>query len=155
MFFICNNSLLFDPEAHAISLVGQPESVLTLSAPAVRLLQEFIKHRGRDLSREELIARVWEEFGFTPSGNNLNKAVSELRKSFQSLGEGHELIVTVPRYGFRFDADVIFQPGEKIQAVDPHPPLSATRRSAPASIPEKVVQNRGIDCRAVGSDLLR
>ncbi|WP_410675831.1 winged helix-turn-helix domain-containing protein [Citrobacter braakii] len=122
MFFICNNSLLFDPEAHAISLVGQPESVLTLSAPAVRLLQEFIKHRGRDLSREELIARVWEEFGFTPSGNNLNKAVSELRKSFQSLGEGHELIVTVPRYGFRFDADVIFQPGEKIQAVDPQPP---------------------------------
>lgn len=122
MFFICNNSLLFDPEAHAISLVGQPETVLTLSAPAVRLLQEFIKHRGRDLSREELITRVWEEFGFTPSGNNLNKAVSELRKSFQSLGEGHEFIVTVPRYGFRFDADVIFQPGENIQAAEPQSP---------------------------------
>ncbi|WP_369605119.1 transcriptional regulator [Enterobacter asburiae] len=121
MFFICNNSLLFDPEAHAISLVGQPESVLTLSAPAVRLLQEFIKHKGCDLSREELITRVWEEFGFTPSGNNLNKAVSELRKSFQSLGEGHEFIVTVPRYGFRFEADVIFQPGENIPAADPQP----------------------------------
>lgn len=121
MFFICNNSLLFDPEAHAISLVGQPESVLTLSAPAVRLLQEFIKHKGRDLSREELIARVWEEFGFTPSGNNLNKAVSELRKSFQSLGEGYEFIVTVPRYGFRFEADVIFQPGENIPFADPQP----------------------------------
>lgn len=121
MFFICNNSLLFDPEAHAISLVGQPESVLTLSAPAVRLLQEFIKYKGRDLSREELIARVWEEFGFTPSGNNLNKAVSELRKSFQSLGEGYEFIVTVPRYGFRFEADVIFQPGETIQSTAPQP----------------------------------
>ena len=121
MFFICNNSLLFDPEAHAIILVGQPESVLTLSAPAVRLLQEFIKHKGCDLSREELITRVWEEFGFTPSGNNLNKAVSELRKSFQSLGEGHEFIVTVPRYGFRFEADVIFQPGENIPAADPQP----------------------------------
>ncbi|WP_442892488.1 winged helix-turn-helix domain-containing protein [Enterobacter sp. P82] len=121
MFFICNNSLLFDPEAHAISLVGQPESVLTLSAPAVRLLQEFIKYKGRDLSREELITRVWEEFGFTPSGNNLNKAVSELRKSFQSLGEGYEFIVTVPRYGFRFEADVIFQPGETIQSAAPQP----------------------------------
>ena len=121
MFFICNNSLLFDPEAHAISLVGQPESVLTLSAPAVRLLQEFIKHRGRDLSREELIARVWEEFGFTPSGNNLNKAVSELRKSVQALGEGHEFIVTVPRYGFRFEADVILQPRENIPSAVPQP----------------------------------
>ncbi|MEF9891074.1 MULTISPECIES: winged helix-turn-helix domain-containing protein [Citrobacter] len=133
MFFICNNSLLFDPEAHAISLVGQPESVLTLSAPAVRLLQEFIKHRGRDLSREELIARVWEEFGFTPSGNNLNKAVSELRKSFQSLGEGHEFIITVPRYGFRFDADVVFHPGEKIQTDDSQPP-SAQRDVKPRRV---------------------
>lgn len=125
MFFICNNSLLFDPEAHAISLVGQPESLLTLSAPAVRLLQEFIKHKGHDLSREELITRVWEEFGFTPSGNNLNKAVSELRKSFQALGEGYEFIVTVPRYGFRFEADVIFQPGERIQPAEPQPPSVA------------------------------
>jgi DNA-binding winged helix-turn-helix (wHTH) protein len=137
MFFICNNSLLFDPEAHAISLVGQPESVLTLSAPAVRLLQEFIKHKGRDLSREELIARVWEEFGFTPSGNNLNKAVSELRKSFQSLGEGHEFIVTVPRYGFRFEADVIFQPGENSQSAAPQPssvPQEVKPRRAPLKI---------------------
>ncbi|WP_264883035.1 winged helix-turn-helix domain-containing protein [Enterobacter roggenkampii] len=114
MFFICNNSLLFDPEAHAISIVGQPESVLTLSAPAVRLLQEFIRHKGRDLSREELITRVWEEFGFTPSGNNLNKAVSELRKSFHALGDSHDYIVTVPRFGFRFDADVIFKPVESV-----------------------------------------
>ena len=114
MFFICNNSLLFDPEAHAISIVGQPESVLRLSAPAVRLLQEFIRHKGRDLSREELITRVWEEFGFTPSGNNLNKAVSELRKSFHALGDSHDYIVTVPRFGFRFDADVIFKPAESV-----------------------------------------
>lgn len=132
MFFICNNSLLFDPEAHAISLVGQPETVLTLSAPAVRLLQEFIKHKGRDLSREELIARVWEEFGFTPSGNNLNKAVSELRKSFQSLGEGYEFIVTVPRYGFRFEADVIFQPGENSHSAAPQP----------SSVPQEVKPRR-------------
>lgn len=137
MFFICNNSLLFDPEAHAISLVGQPESVLSLSAPAVRLLQEFIKHKGRDLSREELIARVWEEFGFTPSGNNLNKAVSELRKSFQSLGEGHEFIVTVPRYGFRFEADVIFQPGENIPSADLQP-SSATQEVKPQRAPRKI-----------------
>ncbi|MDA5603456.1 transcriptional regulator [Enterobacter sp. AD2-3] len=135
MFFICNNSLLFDPEAHAISLVGQPESVLTLSAPAVRLLQEFIKHKGHDLSREELITRVWEEFGFTPSGNNLNKAVSELRKSFQALGERYEFIVTVPRYGFRFEADVIFQPGENIQTAEPQPPSAPQQeKRRPASL---------------------
>lgn len=123
MFFICNNSLLFDPEARAISIVGQPESVLTLSTPAVRLLQEFIRCKGRDLSREELITRVWAEYGFTPSGNNLNKAVSELRKSFHALGDDHEFIVTVPRYGFRFDADVISHPVESALAEAPRPTL--------------------------------
>lgn len=126
MFFICNNSLLFDPDAQEISLVGQPESVLSLSASAARLLQEFIRHKGRNLSREELITRVWEDFGFTPSGNNLNKTVSELRKSFQSLGESHEVIVTIHRYGFRFDADAI--PVQKERAIKPKPHIQQSEK---------------------------
>ncbi|WP_150143274.1 winged helix-turn-helix domain-containing protein [Enterobacter bugandensis] len=121
MLFICNNSLLFYPETHAISLVGQPESVLTLSAPAARLLQEFIRNKGCDLSREELITRVWEAYGFTPSGNNLNKAVSELRKSFQVLGERQDMIVTLPRFGFRFDAEVVSHPKLLFCVPDPVP----------------------------------
>lgn len=134
MFFICNNSLLFNPETHAISLVGQPESVLTLSAPAARLLQEFIRNKGCDLSREELITRVWEAYGFTPSGNNLNKAVSELRKSFQVLGECQEMIVTLPRYGFRFDAEVISHPKLLFCVSDPEP------TTIPISLNSKISQ---------------
>lgn len=134
MFFICNNSLLFNPEIHAISLVGQPESVLTLSAPAARLLQEFIRNKGCDLSREELITRVWEAYGFTPSGNNLNKAVSELRKSFQVLGECQDMIVTLPRFGFRFDAEVISHPKLLFCVSDPEP------TTIPVSLNSKISQ---------------
>ncbi|UDG02370.1 winged helix-turn-helix domain-containing protein [Enterobacter cloacae] len=121
MLSIFNNSLLFNPEAHTIGLVGQPESALTLSAPAVRLLQEFVRNKGCDLSREELITRVWEAYGFTPSGNNLNKAVSELRKSFHALGERQEMIVTLPRIGFRFEADVISYPKQLSRTSEPEP----------------------------------
>ncbi|WP_368528328.1 transcriptional regulator [Enterobacter cloacae] len=121
MLSIFNNSLLFNPEAHTIGLVGQPESALTLSAPAVRLLQEFVRNKGCDLSREELITRVWEAYGFTPSGNNLNKAVSELRKSFHALGERQEMIVTLPRIGFRFEADVISYPKQFSRTSEPEP----------------------------------
>ncbi|MBU5923914.1 winged helix-turn-helix domain-containing protein [Enterobacter sichuanensis] len=121
MLSIFNNSLLFNPEAHTIGLVGQPESALTLSAPAVRLLQEFVRNKGCDLSREELITRVWEAYGFTPSGNNLNKAVSELRKSFHALGERQDMIVTLPRVGFRFDADVISYPKQLSSTPEPSP----------------------------------
>ncbi|WP_226938247.1 winged helix-turn-helix domain-containing protein [Klebsiella aerogenes] len=97
---------MFNPETHTISLFEQPESSIMLSASAVRLLQEFIRHNGEDLSREMLITHVWESFGFTPSGHNLSKTVSELRKIFQTLGESRNVIVTVPRFGFRFEADV-------------------------------------------------
>lgn len=132
MFFIFNHSLLFDPKAQSISLVGQPESAITLSAPAVRLLQEFIRHKGSDLSREQLITRVWDEYGFTPSGNNLNKAVSELRRSFQLLGETRVVITTVPRLGFRFEGDVSCQPREKTTSPEPvvEPPVTSST-SAP------------------------
>ena len=116
MFFICNNSLVFEPEKYVISIIGQPESTITLSAPAVRLLQEFIRNNRIDLSRETLIKRVWEEYGFTPSGNNLNKAVSELRKAIHSLGEQHDIIITVPRFGFRFEAEVHCQPGNDLKS---------------------------------------
>jgi DNA-binding winged helix-turn-helix (wHTH) protein len=33
------------------------------------------------------------------------------------------LIVTIPRYGFRFDADVIFQPAQNIDTSAPEPQL--------------------------------
>ncbi|MBB1199848.1 transcriptional regulator [Enterobacteriaceae bacterium 89] len=119
MLFICNNSLVFDPGSYEISLIGQPESAITLSAPAVRLLQEFIRNKGCDLSREILIKRVWEEFGFTPSGNNLNKAVSEIRKTIQSLGDRHEYIITVPRFGFRFESEVSSQLKQSLLLSEP------------------------------------
>ncbi|MGK4353196.1 winged helix-turn-helix domain-containing protein [Enterobacter sichuanensis] len=109
MIFIFNNWLLFDSDEKTLCIVGQPESLLTLSMPAVRLLKEFIKNRGCVLGKEDLITRVWDDYGFKPSGSNLNRTISELRKSFHTLDENHEYIVTVPRIGFRFEADIIVQ----------------------------------------------
>lgn len=127
MFFILSNSLVFDPDTQRLSLAGQPESEVTLSAPAVRLLLEFIRNKGEELSREALITRVWQDFGYTPSGNNLNKAVSELRKAFKSLGVHVSPIVTVPGKGFYFDADVTGQKHlPKAAAIETAPPPNKT-----------------------------
>ncbi|ENZ5481024.1 hypothetical protein P805_03138 [Serratia marcescens BIDMC 44] len=128
MFFMLSNALIFDPDTQKISLPGQPDSAVTLSSPAVRLLLEFIRNRGEELSRETLITRVWQDFGYTPSGNNLNKAVSEIRKAFQSLGVHVSPIVTVPGKGFYFDADVVGQKHPaKTAAIEPVPPPKTTK----------------------------
>lgn len=130
MFFMLSNALIFDPDTQKISLAGHPDSAVTLSAPAVRLLLEFIRNRGEELSRETLITRVWQDFGYTPSGNNLNKAVSEIRKAFQSLGIHVSPIVTVPGKGFYFDADVTGQKRlSKADAIEPVPPPQKTKPS--------------------------
>ncbi|HGM6860369.1 TPA: transcriptional regulator [Serratia rubidaea] len=123
MYFILSNSLTFDPETKTLSLFDQPESTVNLSAPAVRLLLEFIKNRRKEISRDMLITRVWQDFGYTPSGNNLNKAVSEIRKAFQLLGVHTSPIVTIPGVGFYFDADVVEQkhPSKNVPVQQPTP----------------------------------
>lgn len=77
-----------------------------LSKPATRLLSELIHNNNLDLSREDLIKRVWEDYGFSPSNASLNNHISELRKAFDSLGANKDIIITVPRLGFRMEAEI-------------------------------------------------
>lgn len=122
MHFIFNNSFLFNPDTQQLCLFDQAESAVTLSAPSARLLQEFIHHNGQDLSRDALIKHVWEDYGFTPSGNNLNKSISEIRRGIESLGISCQPIVTIPKYGFRFEAEISCladESGEKKQPAVP------------------------------------
>lgn len=56
--------------------------------------------------REELLQLVWEEHGLRPSGSNLSNHISLLRKTFSHLGIKENIIITVPKKGFRLDAEV-------------------------------------------------
>lgn len=106
-YFIFNNNMLFNPKKGIVSLVDDMDAFFKLSAPTARLLQEFLWSNKEDLSREILITRVWEAFGYRPSGNNLNKSISELRKCLQTLSSCGDIIITIPRYGFRFETNVV------------------------------------------------
>jgi len=66
----------------------------------------LIKHNHVTLVRESIIKTVWEDYGFARSKGNLSNSISELRKAFEGLGINEEIIITVPRTGFRMDADI-------------------------------------------------
>ncbi|MDE9544853.1 helix-turn-helix domain-containing protein [Xenorhabdus bovienii] len=66
----------------------------------------MVTNSNETLHREDLLKRVWEDYGFTRSNNSLNVAVSEIRKSFESLGEDPKIIITIPKVGFRFEGVV-------------------------------------------------
>ncbi|CAI0952051.1 MULTISPECIES: winged helix-turn-helix domain-containing protein [Serratia] len=77
-----------------------------LSNPATRLLNELIKNNKIELTRETLIKRVWEDYGFSPSSATLSNHISELRKAFEALGVSKNILVTVPRIGFKMEAEI-------------------------------------------------
>jgi two-component system phosphate regulon response regulator PhoB len=62
-----------------------------------RLLQEFMEKPDLVLSTKELLVRVWGFYPGTGGGEVLRAHVRNLRR----LHEGAELLVTVPRVGYR------------------------------------------------------
>ncbi|MFL4423835.1 MULTISPECIES: winged helix-turn-helix domain-containing protein [Serratia] len=106
MKYIINKTLVFNTDEQTLALYENALIVTRLSKPAGRLLLEFIQHGQQIVSREELLTRVWTNHGFSASSAGLNNYISELRKAFVLLGCHQELIVTLPKKGFRFEADI-------------------------------------------------
>ncbi len=67
------------------------------------LLLYFIQNPGRDISRDELLTKVW--YDVEVSVNSLFRGISTLRKILNNE-DGQDPILTVPRRGYRFVPEV-------------------------------------------------
>ena len=72
-----------------------------LGSRALEILAVLIEARGRLVSKDEILQRVWP--GLTVAENNLQVQISALRRA---LGGDREFIQTVPGRGYRFLAPV-------------------------------------------------
>ncbi|MBD8163993.1 winged helix-turn-helix domain-containing protein [Erwinia persicina] len=106
MKYIINNKFLFDFNDLGLSDSKHPEIVTKLKKPVGRLLLEFLHNSKVDVSREYLLEKVWSTNMFTASNAGLNNYVSDLRKAFTLVGCEDDIIITLPKFGFRFEADV-------------------------------------------------
>jgi len=82
--------------------VYQAGEAIALSFKEFELLKYLIEHRGRTVSREELLAEIWgvdEDLGVTT--RTVDTHVSNLRSK---LGDGFEqpFIVAVHKVGYKF-----------------------------------------------------
>src|SRR5437016_4431372 len=80
---------------------GEP---VALIAKAFDLPLVLIKHRDRVLEKDELMQLRWPESIVEES--NLTQNVFVLRKALGEAPHDHRYIVTVPRRGYRFVAEV-------------------------------------------------
>ncbi|MER5059227.1 winged helix-turn-helix domain-containing protein [Providencia stuartii] len=107
--YLINNKFIFEIGKNFIFIKNEVDKFVELSKPASRLLNEIIilNQKSKIATREELLIKVWEEYGLVGSNNNLNTYISEIRKKFELIGIDPKSIVTVPKKGFRFDCDAL------------------------------------------------
>lgn len=85
-------------------LLDADGSPVELSPRHFDALAYFVEHRGELLDKERLLDALWP--GQVVEENSLNKLVSALRKALGDDGETRRFLLTVPRRGFRFVAEV-------------------------------------------------
>ncbi len=87
----------FDPAR--LELRGPDGAEVRLRPQAMRVLEHLIANAGRVVGRDELFAAVWPDIVVTD--DSLVQCISDIRAAIGD--EGHELLRTVPRRGYRLD----------------------------------------------------
>jgi DNA-binding winged helix-turn-helix (wHTH) protein/Tol biopolymer transport system component len=90
-----------DCDRRLLTRAGEP---LNLYPKAFDLLEHLVENRGRAVSKDELLERVWP--GQFVEENNLTVQVSAQRKTFGDTNVSKRFIATIPGKGYKFVADV-------------------------------------------------
>ena len=104
MKYIIQHQVVYDPDARTLHSGHEQERVITLTRTASSLLTVLLENQGV-ISRDDLLARVWESQGSEGSFNNLSQYLSILRRAFRSCGLD-EVILTLPRQGIQVHPDI-------------------------------------------------
>ena len=89
--------------------VRREGSLLALRPKVYALLVYLVSHRGRLISKDELIRAIWGEISV--SDGSLNRAIAELRSALGDESGAPHLIETVPRRGYKFIGSVAERKG--------------------------------------------
>lgn len=91
-----------DPRTRELIRDGR---TLTVSPKVFDGIAYLIEHRDRAVGRDELIAVVWGRSDVADI--QLGYLMRKIRRTLGDSGEGQALIRTIPRFGFRWVADVV------------------------------------------------
>src|SRR5262245_49469447 len=78
--------------------------VVPIAPQAFDILEYLIRNRSRVLSKDDLIASIWD--GRIVSESALSTCVNAARSAINDTGETQRLIRTIPRKGMRFVGNV-------------------------------------------------
>ncbi len=110
-------------------LLTQNSQRVEIEPKIFSLLCFFCKNPRRAISRDELIEKVWA--GRIVSNAAINRAIGELRKIIEADLKKPQLIVTISKVGYQFNADIDVQPVVSIKNnIHRKKPLSKAAKKA-------------------------
>jgi DNA-binding winged helix-turn-helix (wHTH) protein len=125
MFYCINNDVIFDPLNHTLTASKfYPEKDTKLNQPTSRCLALLIERRGSIITQEDFMNEVWRKHGMEVTVNTLYQNISILRKTLKRVGIDENIIITVPKKGITFSAQVEVLDEKNLTASfsDLHPP---------------------------------
>jgi eukaryotic-like serine/threonine-protein kinase len=106
-------------------LLIQDGKPVVLASKTFEALLVLVRNAGHLVEKEDLLTQLWP--GTFVEEANLAKHISLLRKALGETGNGQEYIETIPKYGYRFVAQVFERDGTPSAAEVP--PVSESPRN--------------------------
>jgi len=118
---------------------GRP---LRLEKIPMELLQLLVESDGRLVTREEIEERLWGKDVFVDAEHGINTAVRKIRQALEDDPDAPRFVLTVPRKGYRFIAEVRREKAEASEAsgTGAHAPQTAktpAHQSEPSATAEE------------------
>lgn len=112
MDYLFDDIILYCPDDGTIHVLeAGAEDTVTLTPVLNRILLLLVTKQGQLITKEEFLAKVWDDYGKAGSSHTLNQYLSTLRKVFaQHLNK--KAIITVPKQGYMFSPDITISIGE-------------------------------------------
>jgi two component transcriptional regulator, winged helix family len=85
------------------AIVKKKETVINLSALEYKLLTLFIDHRGKLLTRDQLLDEIWNIAGDFVNDNTITVYIKRLREKIEDDPTNPKIIKTVRGLGYRMD----------------------------------------------------
>jgi DNA-binding winged helix-turn-helix (wHTH) protein/tetratricopeptide (TPR) repeat protein len=121
---------LVEPSLDRLSRNG---TVLRLRPQLTNLLVVLAEHAGKTVSKDEILARVWEGQFVAESG--MTRCIAELRQALGDDAREPKVLETIPKRGYRLVAPVALVESAAPLAITMSPaPLAITMPPAPAPV---------------------
>ncbi|MDR0807333.1 MAG: winged helix-turn-helix domain-containing protein [Enterobacteriaceae bacterium] len=106
-FYLINELVEFHPDEQRLSLYQEENKFIILASPAARCLMLLIEQYPNSVKHDDFYNIVWQDRHGQVPANTLYQNISLIRRGFKTLlGEDQEIIMTIPRYGFKLDSHV-------------------------------------------------